>query len=66
MPIGTQVKTGDTVPETGTYEWQRYTDGTYSPSPTADEKREPMIRGNTVPPIRSCNKGAIWKLIRVG
>ncbi len=65
MPIGTTVKTGDTVPESGNYAWQKYVDGTVTPSPTADERNEAMVRGRTVPPVRSCNKAAYWKLTRL-
>lgn len=55
-----QYKTGDTAPRTGRYKFVRYTDGTTTPSPTAEERVIPLSRGETFPPIRSCNKGAIW------
>lgn len=56
-------KTGDTAPQTGRYQFVRYTDGTTTPSPTPDERIIPLSRGETFPPIRSCNKGAYWRLV---
>lgn len=56
-------KTGDTAPQTGRYQFVSYTDGTTSPSPTAEERIIPLSRGEVFPPIRSCNKGAYWRLI---
>ncbi|MCZ7539598.1 MAG: YjzC family protein [Anaerolineae bacterium] len=56
-------KTGDTAPQTGRYEFVRYTDGTTTPPPTAEERVIPLTKGKTFPPIRSCNKAAWWKLL---
>jgi hypothetical protein len=56
-------KTGDTSPIKASYDWDGYTDGTNSPQPTANEKKIPMDRGDTFPPVRSCNKGAFWKTV---
>jgi hypothetical protein len=56
-------KTGDKAPRTGRYEFVRYTDGTTTPSPTANERVIPMQAGNTLPPINSCDKGAWWRYL---
>jgi hypothetical protein len=60
--IGTRFKTGEKCVESGRYEFDGYTDGTSSPPPTTAEREEPIARGDTFPPIRSCNKGCYWKL----
>jgi YjzC-like protein len=54
-------KTGEKCEKKGTYDFDGYVDGTWLPSPTADEKRIPMDKGDTFPPIRSANKGCWWK-----
>lgn len=56
-------KTGDKAPRTGRYQFVRYTDGTQSPSPTAEERVITLTAGETFPPIRSCNKGAWWSAV---
>jgi hypothetical protein len=56
-------KTGEKAPVTGRYRFVRYTDGTTTPSPTADEKVIPLTKGETFPPINSSDKGALWELI---
>jgi hypothetical protein len=56
-------KTGDTAPYTGRYEFVRYINGTTTPAPTNEEKIIPLSRGETFPPIRSCNKAAWWRFI---
>lgn len=55
-------RTGDKAPANAWYDWDGYTDGTYSPSPTAEERRIPLEKGETFPPVRSCNKAAYWVL----
>ncbi len=62
MAIGDRYKTGEESPANANYDWDGYTDGTRYPSPTADEKRIPLDRGDVFPPVRSCNKGAYWKM----
>ena len=57
-------KTGETCEIAGDYEFDVYTDGTRSPSPTSDEKIIPLQRGETFPPVRSCDKACWRKLIR--
>ncbi|MBN1183716.1 MAG: YjzC family protein [Bacteroidales bacterium] len=53
-------KTGDISPYKAWYNWDGYPDGTRFPSPTAEERRIPLEKGETFPPVRSCNKGAYW------
>lgn len=55
-------KTGDISPAKAWYDWDGYTDGTNWPSPTAEERRIPLEKGETFSPIRSANKGAYWVL----
>ncbi|MDP1579035.1 MAG: YjzC family protein [Candidatus Didemnitutus sp.] len=61
--IGQRYKTGDTCDSTGRYQWDGYTDGTFSPAPTAEENVIPLSKNETFPPVRSCNKGAYWKYL---
>jgi len=56
-------KTGDKAPQNGRYEFIRYTDGTSTPLPTSQERLIDLTRGEVFPPIRSCNKGAYWRLV---
>jgi hypothetical protein len=56
-------RTGDKAPHTGRYEFVRYTDGTTAPAPTSNERVIPLSVGETFPPIRSCNKGALWRAV---
>ena len=62
--IGDRFRTGQTCDTKGDYDFDGYTDGTSSPAPTQNEKRIPMDRNETFPPVRSSNKGAWWKLAR--
>ena len=54
-------KTGDKAPRTGVYKWMRYTDGTRTPTPTANERRIPLEVGETFPPVKSAGKAAWWR-----
>ncbi len=54
-------KTGQKAPRTSTYAWVCYTDGTQVPLPTKEEMSIRLTRGETFPPIRSCNKAAYWR-----
>jgi hypothetical protein len=62
MSIGTTYKTGEISPARAFFDFAKYTDGTTLPAPTSEERRIPMDKGEEFPPIRSCNKGAWWKL----
>ena len=57
-------KTGENCDIAGDYQFDGYTDGTWSPSPTTDEKVIPLQRGETFPPVRSCDKACWRKLTR--
>jgi hypothetical protein len=57
-------KTGEKAPSTGRYQFVRYADGLTTPSPTAEERLINLTAGETFPPIRSCNKAAVWQLLR--
>jgi hypothetical protein len=60
--MGNRYKTGDIAPAKAWYDWDGYTDGTRTPNPTSEEKRIPLEKGEKLPPIKSCNKGAYWVL----
>jgi len=62
MAIGDRYKTGQRSPANAYYEWDGYTDGTFSPSPTAEERKIKLENGEVFPPINSCDKGAYWKM----
>lgn len=62
--VGTRFKTGEKCVDSGRYVFDGYTDGTTSPAPTSEEREIPISKGDTFPPIRSCNKGCWWKFIR--
>lgn len=64
--VGELFKTGDKCSATGSYVFEKYTDGTTTPAPTQNERVIPLKQGETFPPIKSCNKGAWWKLQRIG
>ena len=53
-------KTGQICPKRGTYRFDGYLDGKQTPAPTAEERRIPLDKGDTFPPIRSANKGCWW------
>lgn len=58
----TRFKTGEKSPKSARYQFDGYTDGTSWPPPTAEEREIYLSQGETFPPIKSCNKGAWWKL----
>jgi hypothetical protein len=62
--IGTRFKTGQTCPESGRYQFDGYLDGTWTPSPSAEEKEIPLSRDETFPPVRSTGKACWWKLVQ--
>lgn len=55
-------KTGEIASQSGTYTFDGYVDGTTYPAPTADEKKIPMTKGETLPPVRSAEKAAYWAI----
>jgi len=62
MSIGDRYKTGQLSPASANYDWDGYTDGSTMPSPTYEEKKISLSTNEVFPPIRSCNKGAYWKM----
>ena len=54
-------KTGQKAKSSGRYNWDGYTDGTRTPKPTPEEMQIVLTRGETFPPIQSCNKAAWWR-----
>lgn len=54
-------KTGQECPKKGIYTFDGYTDGTWTPAPTANESSIPLSKEEIFPPIRSANKGCWWK-----
>lgn len=59
----TRFKTGETCITTGSYRFDGYTDGSWTPAPTEEEKVIQLTVGETFPPIRSAEKACWWKLI---
>lgn len=55
-------KTGEHCQVSGRYDLDGYLDGTSSPAPRPEEKRIPLSRGETFPPIRSSGKACWWLL----
>lgn len=64
--VGNRYKTGQTCETSGRYDFDGYVDGTWSPSPTPEERRIPLSKGETFPPVKSSNKAAWWKLAAIG
>lgn len=60
--IGDRFKTGQVCETSGNYDFDGYVDGTWTPAPTAEERRIPLSSGETFPPVRSSEKAAWWKL----
>lgn len=54
-------RTGEKAPRAANYYFVRYTDGTTTPAPTRDEQTIRSSQGEVFPPIRSTNRGAIWR-----
>lgn len=60
MVTTTRYKTGEKAPYSGNYQFDGYTDGTSTPAPTQNERVIPLTKGETFPPINSCDKAAYW------
>ncbi|MEM9419614.1 MAG: YjzC family protein [Planctomycetota bacterium] len=56
----TRYKTGEECPRSATWQFDGYTDGTYTPAPTSEEKFIPLSKGEVFPPISSSGK-ACWR-----
>jgi len=55
-------KTGEKVPVSGIYSYKGPTDKRTSCTPTQEEQRIPLSKGETFPPVKSCDSGAVWEL----
>lgn len=60
----TRFRTGEESPYHAIYRFDGYLDGTWSPTPTAEEREIELSRTENFPPIRSASKGCWWKLHR--
>jgi len=56
-------KTGQKAPSTGTYEVVSCTNGK-SCKPTAEERYIPLSKGETFPPLKSQERGAVYRRTR--
>lgn len=63
MTIGTMYHTGERSPSHARYAWEKYIDGTRDPQPTIEEIIISLDVNDVFPPVRSCNKGAVWKMV---
>jgi hypothetical protein len=63
--VGQEFKTGAKCEAKGRYAFVRYVDNPQAPAPTIDEREIPLDKGDTFPPIRSQNRAAWWRLIRL-
>jgi hypothetical protein len=54
-------KTGDKAPEKGEYKFVRFVNSSVNCTPTTNERSIPMDRGDTFPPIKTCNAAAWWR-----
>ena len=65
--IGVTYNTGEKAPKTGIYEYLGHVDPRsckINCQPTDAEREIALSKGETFPPLRSCGKAAIWKLVR--
>ncbi|GGD14939.1 MULTISPECIES: YjzC family protein [Pontibacillus] len=58
--MANRYKTGEKVPENGTYKFDGLTDGRKNANPTEDEKHISLESGQTFPPLSSSNAAAYW------
>lgn len=56
-------QTGEKAPSTGSYRFVSFVDVSVRCQPTSNERVIPLSRGETFPPIRSCNASAWWMKI---
>ncbi len=59
MPV-----TGDINNRSGIYTFAAHVDGSTGCHPSEDEREIPLAAGERFPPIRSCEKVAVWELAR--
>ncbi|AKG53767.1 antigen [Dehalogenimonas sp. WBC-2] len=66
--LGQMFKTGHIAPVSGVYRYVSHSgekDHAVECIPSANEMEIPVSKGETLPPVRSCGKGAMWRLIRL-
>lgn len=63
--VGDRLKTGQTCDTNGVYAFDGYTGAPSGPLPTQEERVITLRAGQTFPPIRSTNRGAYWKFLRI-
>jgi hypothetical protein len=54
-------KTGDKAPEKANYVFVRFVNTNVNCTPTNNERNIPLDKGDTFPPIRSCNAAAWYR-----
>lgn len=57
-------RTGEDAPVDGIYQFVEHIEDVPHCNPTPEEERIPLDAGETFPPHRSCEKGAVWKLYK--
>ncbi len=57
-------RTGQVCPISGLCQFAGYLDGTFTPSPTAEEQQIRLTSGERFPPIKSSEKGCYWAFVR--
>jgi uncharacterized phage protein gp47/JayE len=63
--IGDEFRTGQESPVHGVYTFARYTKGGAAPLPTREESEIELELDENFPPIRSTNRGAVWRLAKI-
>jgi hypothetical protein len=63
--IGDEFRTGQESPVHGVYTFARYTKGGAAPLPTIEEREIELELDENFPPIRSTNRGAVWRLAKI-
>ncbi len=65
VAIGVEYHTGEKAPVSGRYDFVRLVDPKDKGEPTEAERMIPLTKGETFPPCRSCEAGAVWRLAEV-
>jgi hypothetical protein len=63
--IGDEFRTGQESPVHGVYTFARYMKGGAAPLPTREESEIELELDENFPPIRSTNRGAVWRLAKI-
>jgi len=58
------LKTGEKAEVSGLYAHIGSPDGKSACSPTKEEQIIPLDKGDTAPPVKSCQEPALWKLVK--